>query len=211
MTWRDLLHIRLTETWGIQVTLGLALIVVLLVLLGAYCVVRFVILRKRLGFEVVDAEIALGGIGRIKIKPSYEEVQIAHEAWTELATRKAALLFDEENDVIVEVYNSWYELFGRTRDLVKEIPAQKLRSSRDTRELVRLLIDALNMGLRPHLTRWQARFRRWYEAQLKAQEGVSPQAIQRQFPEYDALVKDLKAVNQQIVEYADVLRKISQG
>lgn len=128
-----------------------------------------------------------------------------------MATRKAALLFDDENDVIVEVYNSWYELFGRMRDLVKEIPAQKLRSSRDTRELVRLLVDALNKGLRPHLTKWDARFRRWYDLELNTKVGVSPQVIQRQFPEYVALVKGLKTVNQQIVEYAEVLRRVSQG
>jgi len=211
MTWRDLLYARLTEAWGVQVTLGFALIVVLLVSFGVYCLVKFLILRRRLRFEIVDAEIELGGIGKIKIRPSYEEVQIAHKAWTELATRKAALLFDEENDVVVEVYNSWCELFGRMRDLVKEIPAQKLRSSRDTRQLVRLLVEALNKGLRPHLTRWQAKFRRWYEAQLKEHQGAAPQVIQRQFPEYGELVKDLKVVNQQIVEYAEVLRRISQG
>jgi hypothetical protein len=87
------------------------------------------------------------------------------------------------NDVIAEVYDSWYELFGRMRDLVKEIPVQRLRSSPDTRKVVRLMVDAPNNGLRPHLTEWQARFRRWYEAQLETQKEATPQDIQRQYPE----------------------------
>lgn len=211
MTWRDLLHVSVTEGWGIQITLGLALFAALLVLFGVYWAVRFFILRKRVRFDVVETELKLGGIGSVKIQPSYEDMQIAHKAWAELVTRKAALLFDEENDVIVEVYDSWYQLFGRMRDLIKEIPAQKLRSSADTRALVRLMVDALNKGLRPHLTRWHARFRRWYEAQLRDQTGVPPQTLQRQFPEYNTLVKDLKAINQQILEYAELLRRISHG
>jgi hypothetical protein len=211
MTWRDLLHIRLTETCGIEVTLGIVLLAAVLVLFGVYWAVRFIVFKRRLRFDVVEAELKLGGIGSVKIRPSHEDVQIAHRAWVELVTRKAALPFDEENDVIVEVYDSWYQLFGRIRDLIKEVPARKLRSSPDTRELVRVMVDALNKGLRPHLTTWQARFRRWYEPQLTDQRGVPPQTLQRQFPEYEILVKDLKVVNQQIVEYADLLRRISQG
>src|SRR3989442_1125827 len=113
MTWRDLLDIRVTEAWGIQVTFGIALVGAVLVVIGACCAARFIILRKRLRFDVVEAELKLGGIGGVKIRPSYEDMQIAHRAWAELVTRKAALLFDEENDVIVEVYDSWYQLFGR--------------------------------------------------------------------------------------------------
>ena len=176
-----------------------------------YWIVKSIVLRRRSEFAVVEAELKLGGIGKVKIRPSYEDVQIAYRAWVELVTRKAALPFDEENDVIVEVYDSWYQLFGRIRDLIKEIPAQKLRSSRDTQELVKIMVDALNKGLRPHLTRWQARFRRWYEIQLAAQQDVPPQTLQRQFPGYDTLVKDLKAINQQILDYAELLRRISQG
>lgn len=160
---------------------------------------------------LVEAEVKLGGIGSFKIRPSYEEVEVAHKAWVELSTRKAGLPFDETNDVIVEVYDSWYELFGRMRELIKEIPGQRLRTSEDTRELVRLLVEALNSGLRPHLTQWQAKFRRWFEAQLVIRKEATPQEIQREYPHYKELIKSLKEVNVQLVEYCSVLRKISQG
>jgi hypothetical protein len=208
MNWQDLIQIRIIDTCGIQVTLGWLFIVIVL----AFCVVAQLVLRRHhSGLETVEANIKLGGIGDIKIKPNYDDIQIAHKAWVELVTRKAALPFDEESDVIAEVYNSWYELFGRMRDLAKEIPAKRLRSRRDTQRLVMLIVDALNKGLRPHLTKWQAKFRRWYVAQLDLNKDASPQEIQRLYPEYDALVSDLKRVNSQIVEYAEVLKKISLG
>jgi Na+-translocating ferredoxin:NAD+ oxidoreductase RnfD subunit len=210
MTWRDLLHISLGHD-GIEVQVGWVVVFGLLLIAAIYILVRYVILKRRLAFAVVEAEVELGGIGKITLRPSYEEVQIAHKAWTELCTRKAALPFDEQNDVIVEVYDSWYKMFGQMRDLVKEIPAQKLRTSSDTRKLVRLLVEALNYGLRPHLTRWQARFRRWYAAQLAVEKVKTPQEIQREYPEYAELVRDLKKVNEQVVEYGEFLKRIAQG
>src|SRR5260370_11840865 len=177
MTWRDLLVIKLNESGGLKVYVSWLLVAGLILLVVLYLTIRYFLLKRGTRYEVVEAEVKLGQIGSIKIRPSHEEVQIAHRAWVELTTRKAGLAFDAKNDVITEVYDSWYELFGRLRELVKEIPAQKLRSSKDTRELVRLLVDALNNGLRPHLTRWQASFRRWYSNHLDTQKEATPQDI----------------------------------
>lgn len=208
MTWKDFLQIRLSENWGIEISLGPALIAVLIVVGG----IAWLYFRKSTKhFELVELEVRLGNLGRIKIRPSYEDVQVAHKAWTELVTRKAAITFEENHDVIVEVYDSWYELFGRMRNLVKEIPARKIRLSDDTRELVRVLVEALNRGLRPHLTKWQAKFRKWYQTELEKESQETPQEIQRRYPEYGQLVAELKTVNEQIVEYADLLKRVSQG
>ena len=38
----------------------------------------------------------------------------------ELSTRKIAIPFDIENDVIDEVYDSWYNFFSTARELLKE-------------------------------------------------------------------------------------------
>ena len=75
------------------------------------------------------------------------------------------------------------------------------------------MIRVLNQGLRPHLTRWQARFRRWYDTAIttESNRGKSPQESQKQFPEYAALVGDLTALQTNVVRYATVLREISQG
>ncbi len=69
---------------------------------------------------------------------------------------------------------------------------------------------ALNEGLRPHLTKWQAKFRRWYDSEVASEDhkGRSPQEIQRLYPEYGELVADLRKVNEEFVRFADSLEKI---
>jgi hypothetical protein len=53
-------------------------------------------------------------------------------------TRKAAQPIDIEHDVIVEIYDSWYALFGRIRQLISDIPGHMLRKEKSTQELVRI-------------------------------------------------------------------------
>lgn len=147
----------------------------------------------------------------IEIVPNHEVVKIAHQARIELLTRKAGLPFEEDNDVIVEVYDSWYKLFGEIRALTKAISAHHLTKSTDAQCLSDTLIHLLNSGLRPHLTRWQARFRRWYAAKLAKHPDKSPQEIQQLYPQYQALVDDLKTVNDELVKFAEELKVIAYG
>lgn len=211
MSWRDLLTIKITESHSLAIDIG-PLFLALLIGVAIWAIYHSYYQRRRLqSWSVVEAEVQLGGIGRIRIRPSYEDIQIAHKAWVELVTRKAAVPLEQDKDLISEVYNSWYALFQEIRNLTKTIPAEKLRESRDTQELVRLLVDALNKGLRPHLTQWQARFRYWYDEALKKNLGKSPQEIQREYPHYRELVDDLIKVNKQLVDYAGILKQIAQG
>jgi hypothetical protein len=212
MSWRDLLTIKITEGYTLSINIGPLILVLLLLGVASWAVYRSYYRRRRVpSWSVVEAEVQLGGIGRVKIRPSYEDIQVAHKAWVELVTRKAALPFEEDHDLISEVYNSWYALFQEVRNLTKTIPAEMVRGSKDTHELVRLLVDALNKGLRPHLTRWQARFRHWYDEAPKKSPAKSPQEIQRDYPHYRELVDDLIKVNKQLVEYAGIIRQIAQG
>jgi hypothetical protein len=70
----------------------------------------------------------------------------------------------------------------------------------------------LNEGLRPHLTTWQARFRHWYERQLKKEEGdFDPQTIQAKYPQFADLKKDLLTVNQRLMRYREKMRELVLG
>src|SRR4030067_1260729 len=158
MSWKELLIIKISEIGGLTLELGPLLILFIVMSFWVWYRCKYSNLWHQ--WEVIETEISLGGIGKIKIKPSYDDIQIAHKAWVEFAPRQGGLPFDEEHDVIAEVYNSWYELFREMRALTKQIPADKIRNSVDTQNLLNLLVDALNKGLRPHLTRWQAKFRR---------------------------------------------------
>jgi hypothetical protein len=164
-------------------------------------------------WEPVEANLKLGEIGDVKIAPNYETRQIAYQVWVELSTRKIGLPFDPDNDVIIEVYDSWHNAFTEIRSLLKTIPIHRADRSNETQRLVDLMIEVLNRGLRPHLTAWQARFRTWYKQAEASPEskGISPQVIQRQFPEYADLTRDLQKVQSGMVEYIEFLSKLARG
>lgn len=71
----------------------------------------------------------------------------------------------------------------------------------------------LNDGLRPHLTKWQARFRRWCSKAESDDQfaGMSPQDIQKNFPNYKELTADLKQMNDYLKEYTNAIRMIAHG
>ena len=168
--------------------------------------------RKVKAYEIDEAVIGIGD-QKVKIKPNYQDMQIAYKLWVELSTRKIGLEIDLENDVIKEIYNSWYEFFKLTRELIKDIPVSKIRKDESTKELVRIAIEVLNEGLRPHLTKWQARFRRWYNTGIDKEENknLSPQEIQKKYPEYEKLTKEMIEVNHKLIEYRKILRQLAMG
>ena len=202
----DLLHIHLTEQHTLIVEVS-----PWLVLIGVSLPLLLIALRsRRRRFRPVSLEVSLGGIGRVQLRPHEEDIEIAHKIWTELVTRKAALPVDE-HDVITEVYDSWYALFGRVRSLIAELPARLVRDDQTTQQLVHIATDSLNRGLRPHLTQWQARFRNWYSLQGEALRTSSPQEVQKAFPEYGELMADLRRVNLELIQYAGELHKLVRG
>lgn len=156
--------------------------------------------------KTLKAEIP--GLGTIEFEESQKTRELAYQIWVELGTRKIGLEFDEEYDVIDEVYNSWYEAFKTIRNILEAIPANEMQHSE---MFISLSVRVLNDGLRPHLTQWQAKFRKWYQEELKNSNGKSPQEIQRQFPEYGALVTSLKNTNAVMIGYCNSMRDYAFG
>ena len=162
-------------------------------------------LMRDLEFDA--AEFGFGS-SKLQFKPNAMDRQIAYALWVELSTRKIGLEIDLEHDVITEVYNSWYEFFGVTRELIKQVPAHKLRQ-KSTRAIVKTSVHVLNDGLRPHLTRWQSRFRRWFEAQELTEK--EPQTVQTEFPAFDDLSDDLLAINTKLISYRKIMYELATG
>lgn len=205
----DLVRLFLQEgTVYLAVSMRLLLVVIL-----AAAAIYFVGRRWRAWwikeFEVDEAEFGIGN-QRIVLRRNRETVQVAYKLWVELSTRKIGLPIDFDNDVIIEVYDSWYEFFKVTRELLKDLPASRFRSDPSTERLVGLAIDVLNEGLRPHLTTWQARFRQWYDRQATASssEGEDPQELQRRYPRWEQLKQDMQAVNHKLVAYRRTMRQV---
>jgi hypothetical protein len=165
------------------------------------------IVPVKLKYSIGGAEV------EYEITRNYQNVEIAHKIYIELITRKAAIKIDKGKDVIVEVYNSWYSLFQVTRDELKGLSGEMLLRNNDSQQLVNLLSDILNKGLRPHLTEYQAKFRKWYNFELTKDENkdLSPQEIQSKYSEYPTLTTTMIEVNDLLIDYARQLQQIIKG
>ena len=124
-------------------------------------IIKSILRNFKTKFKVVDMNINMANIGSMTIILNNEVSNIAHKSWVEIMTRKVGLLFEDDKDIVVEVYNSWYELFKVIRELLKNIEQKK--KDKEVQKLIDVLLKILNDGLRPHLTKWQAKYRRWYE------------------------------------------------
>lgn len=149
-------------------------------------------------------------IGNFNFIVSEEEKIIAWKTYVQLKSRKAALPFNEEYDLVEEVYNSLYELFKINRELLMQLPLDDVRRDNG---LAKLQMRVLNEGLRPHLTKWQARFRSWWKKELNNPDNanLAPQEIQRKFPQYDELIADIKVLNAQLDKYSEELLNIAKS
>ena len=164
-------------------------------------------------FNIHDLGIEISGSPKVifKVQRNDANLFIANRIYIELITRKAAMPIDEENDVIEEVYDSWYKLFGIIRDEIKTVPGHYLKSHDPTIALIGLSTKILNEGLRPHLTEHQAKFRKWYEQEKENNEKNSPQELQRRYPDYDNLIESMKQVNKTLIQYSNELNKLIRG
>lgn len=172
--------------------------------------------RKKIKeFIIIDTDVELSTSPSVtfKIKRNVENLVIANRIYLELITRKAAIPFDEENDTIIEVYDSLYKLFGIIRDEIKNAPGEFLRRHNPTQELIGLTTKILNEGLRPHLTINQAKFRRWYKLELEKPENKdkTPQMIQKNYPDYISLVRSMRILNDILIKYSLKLEKFISG
>lgn len=156
------------------------------------------------------SQISVGnGANSVILRPSYGDRELAYKIWVELSTRKIGLAVDPENDVISEIYDSWYSFFQVTREMIKDVPVLQVRNS-ESQKIINLSVDVLNEGLRPHLTKWQARFRRWYQARIDLEDNFDyhPQDVQKKFPDYDNLIAELLELNGKLEVYRTELRKV---
>ena len=210
-TLATLLSISLNHDLSIAVIINpIAVIIILGIVIVGIVLWRKYLASKFAPFEIDEASIGTG-TGTITFRPNLRDQEIAYKIWVELSTRKIGLQIDLDHDVIEEIYDSWHSFFSITRELIKDIPVSKVKGE-STREIIRLSISVLNEGLRPHLTRWQARFRHWYEKKLKSEgDDIDPQAIQASYPEFAELKKDLLAVNERLIRYREKMREIVLG
>lgn len=209
----DHFRVILDHSLGLTVKASGSVVLTLIAVLILVVILRFILSSRGpwRSYEIDEAEFGLGN-QKVKVRPNDIDRQIAYKIWVELSTRKVGLKIDLDNDVISEIYDSWYSFFSVTRELIKDVPVSRFRR-KDTERIIALSIDVLNSGIRPHLTKWQARFRRWYEFQLAKDENADfhPQDIQKNFPDYEELEKDILAVNKNLIGYRKKMYELVSG
>ena len=130
--------------------------------------------------------------------------QLAYTFFMDMTNRKVALPIDWKDDTLSDVYASWKRFFDNSVSLLKNFPVEQATESRP---IIHLLQEILHQVLRPHLTRWQAAYRRWYETNHTRKElrNLRPQEVQRHFPDFAALRNDFEATQGKVRNYAQRL------
>ena len=189
----------------IKITISLDNVLVFLSIIFFISLIVYVI-YKVFKDKVKIRTLSIGSFS-IDLECNKDVKSLANEVYIELSTRKISLPFDETNDLITEVYDSWYNVFEKFRQILKNMPIKK--QDKSIEKLTNLIIKILNEELRPHLTKWQAKFRKWYDDNKNTNK--EPQIIQREYPKYYELVEDLKRVNREMIELTEALEKIRKG
>ena len=98
--------------------------------------------------------------------------------------------------------------FTDTRELLKDLP---IKSIEKCEQLPKIIMDFLNEVMRPYLSKWGVKFNKWYEIESKKEENKENDdiTIQRAYPQYDELIRDLLDVNKKVISYTENLRKIA--
>lgn len=210
----DILSITWDQAaWVLDVDVGVPIIAILAAIFLVVLVFRIFSIFGGGSMEIDQADIGVGE-SKLSFRPNLTDRQVAYAIWVELSTRKIGLPIDLEDDVIVEIYDSWYNYFSVTRELIKTVSVSKVRGN-STRKIINLSIDVLNSGLRPHLTKWQARYRHWYDKQVDKvdqnqgdQAVLDPQAIQKKFPKYQELSSELVEINRRLISYRNAMQAL---
>lgn len=93
----------------------IAIIAMVFVTAGVFWMIKKVLPQiYRRSISVDQASIGIGN-SSITLKLNKKDQEIAYKLWVELSTRKIGLPYDEEYDVITEVYDSWYSFFKIAR------------------------------------------------------------------------------------------------
>ncbi len=197
------------ENWySILIKVNWIAIIIFIALIIAISLIikKFISILSKRSITINEVELGIGNNSKVKIKFEHKDREIAYKLWIEMSTRKIAIPFDKENDVIIEVYNSWYNFFNVARELIKDLPVDRIQHSK---ELIILTERVLNKGLRPHLTNWQAKFRHWYNEEIKNSHNKSPQEVQQEYKDYALVIEDIKKTNEILINYNNLMKKIA--
>ncbi len=132
------------------------------------------------------------------------EQKIAWELYCELGTRIGVVKFVETEDLVIICYDSWYAFFQFARAKLKNLDPRKKKFAKN---LVTIILSLMNEQMRPFLRKWHGSFRHFWEQE--ADPTQKPIERQQAFPQYQALLTDIKDLQAKLKQTASALFKIA--
>ena len=164
--------------------------------------------KQQLNKRVITVDESNLGIGSntMQITCTKRDRDIAYDLWVELSTRQIGDRFDADTDVLTDVFESWSEFASVARTTMSSIAALKASSSS---QLIIMTEQMLNKSLRPQLAKWQTKYNKWYQDAAAENKAMTPQELQKTYPEYDQLLSDVVKTNQHMINFKDLMKQIS--
>ena len=152
----------------------------------------------------VRLDLRLPGIGGVAgtWEPDESEVSAAWELYVEMVTRTPLGGFSFQEGSLREALNSIYSLFDTTRGILRKYGPGVARP-KSGRELSfgYLAVSMLNLVLRPLLTEWHPRLRRW--------ERGNPHLEESEWKERDDFLSALNDISGQLRQYAGLFGEVA--
>ncbi len=142
-------------------------------------------------------------IGEVEFEPNDRERAAAWSLYVELQTRIAVQPFRHESGMLREVLSSLYSLFAFTREILREAGPDVARTPDSFGPIA---IKVLTSGIAPFTTKWHQRLLQ-YEAS-RPQDRTAFEH-ERQWREFKLMVKELRALQNDMKAYTDTLLRIA--
>lgn len=132
----------------------------------------------------------------------------AWEIYVELVTRVTTVDLKPEEGILREALTSFYSVFGTTRDILKKYgPVIATPGQKEDTTLGHIAVNVLNKVLRPLLAKWHPILA---DYENHRPPGVSITEHERKWALAGELRAEINHIKNQLLQYADVLAKVSQ-
>jgi hypothetical protein len=145
-----------------------------------------------------EMTLNLPQFGEMKFAINLEYRRVAWKLFVETLTRISTQPLGTEDGSLREALTSLYSLFGATRELLKNMPPSKA-ASKITVEL--LAIRMLNQEIRPFLSKWHVRLKRF--------EAVQPSAEESGWPQNEECRRELERLRTSLMGYTKAFGRLA--
>lgn len=159
-------------------------------------------------FKNFKMKVNLGFLG-IEGNWEIDELQkkAAWELYVELVTRITTVELKKDEGLLREALTSYYSLFGTTREILKRYgPSIAIVANPDNTSLGHIAVAVLNKVIRPLLAKWHPILKDYED---KKKPEITDAEHEWRWKHSEELRTEIANVRNQLIDYADVLAKVS--